>query len=319
LTVDFRTGTATKGDGGIDSFNGIEVFKAGGGNDSFIGGPGNHSIDGEAGIDTLDYSAAASGVQINLATGLAYNNFGGTTVGVDQFFNIEVFKGGAGNDTFIGGPGNHVIDGWTGVNTLDYSAAATTAQFDIAAGMAYNNFGGPTVGVDHFSNVQILKGGGGNDVFCGGPGDNVMDGGAGVNTLDYSSTSAPVSINLGTGAAANGYGGTDHWANIEVFKGGSGHDDFFATDAPSPYSFVGGGFADTFSFGGLFGKGTITNFVSGPDRIYLDHGEFADFASVQSHAQQLGNDTVITFDSNDTITLQNVVLANLHASDFSFL
>jgi hypothetical protein len=46
---------------------------------------------------------------------------------------------------------------------------------------------------------------------------------------------------------------------------------------------------------------------------------FADFASVQSHMKQVGADTVITYDPANTITLQNVQTANLHAGDFLFV
>jgi len=324
VQFNFVTGRATNQFGGTDQFSGMEIFKGGSGDDVFIGGPGDHTIDGGAGTDTLDYSAATTSVQFNLATQKATNAFNGpppfNPPGTDTFSNIDLFKGGSGIDTFIGGQGNHTLDGGPGnPNILDYSAATTGVEFNIATGLAYNNFGGPTVTVDHFINIAILKGGSGNDIFLGGPGNNVMDGGAGTDTLDYSATGAPVSINLGTGAAMNGYGGTDHWASIEVFKGGSGHDDFLATGAPGTYSFVSGGSADTFGFSGIFGHGTVTNFTSGPDGIYLDHTQFADFMAVQSHAQQVGSDTVISLDTNDTITLQNTMLANLHAGDFHFL
>jgi serralysin len=40
---------------------------------------------------------------------------------------------------------------------------------------------------------------------------------------------------------------------------------------------------------------------------------------VPSDAQQIGADTVISYDANDSISLYNVTLANLHASDFHFV
>ncbi len=311
----------------VDHFTNIHIFIGGSGNDVFLGGPGNNVFDGGAGINTLDYSAVAapdfSAVApppvIEYTAGSAFNAF----LGIDYFANIQIFKGGSGNDTFArdfrSGLGNYSLDGGGGSNTLDYSSAAVGAQFDVAHGNAYSQFDANPVQVDHFTNIQIFIGGSGNDVFLGGPGNNAFVGGAGTDTLDYSATSAPVSINLGTGAAMNGYGGTDHWSSIEVFKGGSGHNDFAASNAPGAYTWVGGATSDTFSFTGLFGRGTIANFTSGPDVINLDHTEFADFAAVQAHAQQVGNDTVITFDANDTITLQNTMLSNLHASDFHFV
>ena len=64
----------------------------------------------------------------------------------------------------------------------------------------------------------------------------------------------------------------------------------------------------------------ITDFKPNEDVIQFDHALFADFAAVQSHAANdgLGN-TVITFDANDTITLQAVTVAQLHANDFLFV
>jgi hypothetical protein len=35
--------------------------------------------------------------------------------------------------------------------------------------------------------------------------------------------------------------------------------------------------------------------------------------------KQVGDDVVITYDGNDSITLQNVQVANLHATDFFFV
>jgi len=55
------------------------------------------------------------------------------------------------------------------------------------------------------------------------------------------------------------------------------------------------------------------------DVIQLDRGLFADFAAVMSHAQQVGTDTVITYDAFDTITLKGVALSNLAPDDFLFV
>jgi hypothetical protein len=45
----------------------------------------------------------------------------------------------------------------------------------------------------------------------------------------------------------------------------------------------------------------------------------ADFAAVQSHMQQVGNDVVITVDADNSITLSNVNINSLGANDFLFL
>jgi VCBS repeat-containing protein len=77
---------------------------------------------------------------------------------------------------------------------------------------------------------------------------------------------------------------------------------------------------DTFVFGPTnFGANTIKNFNVQKDTIQIDDTLFADFAAVQSHAAQMGADTVITHDAANTITLQDIALSNLHASDFLFV
>ncbi|HVO01974.1 MAG TPA: S8 family serine peptidase, partial [Candidatus Cybelea sp.] len=60
-----------------------------------------------------------------------------------------------------------------------------------------------------------------DDTFIGGPGSHSFDGGAGKDALDYSAAAGPVSLDVSTGTASNGFGGTDTFANFEVFRGGS--------------------------------------------------------------------------------------------------
>jgi hypothetical protein len=83
---------------------------------------------------------------------------------------------------------------------------------------------------------------------------------------------------------------------------------------------TGGSTSDTFVFNGTaFGNNTITDFNANTDVIQFSHTVFADAATALSHAAQVGSDVLITFDANDTVTLKNVLLANLHASDFHII
>lgn len=80
---------------------------------------------------------------------------------------------------------------------------------------------------------------------------------------------------------------------------------------------IAGNQSDTFVFGPTnFGVNTIKNFNVHNDKIQIDDSLFANFAAVQSHAAQVGADTVITYDAADTITLQGIALSHLHAGDF---
>jgi hypothetical protein len=78
--------------------------------------------------------------------------------------------------------------------------------------------------------------------------------------------------------------------------------------------------SDTFVFNGTaFGKNTVTDFDTNSDVLQFSHTVFADANTALAHASQVGSDVVITFDANDMVTLKNVLLANLSASDFHII
>jgi hypothetical protein len=55
------------------------------------------------------------------------------------------------------------------------------------------------------------------------------------------------------------------------------------------------------------------------DIIELPKSEFTTFQDVMTHAHQSGNNTIITLDAQDAITLNHVQLTGLHASNFAFV
>ena len=79
---------------------------------------------------------------------------------------------------------------------------------------------------------------------------------------------------------------------------------------------------DTYVFGAGFGRDTITDFaedgIADHDTIRFEDGLFADFADVQAHAAQSGNDVLITYNVSNRITLSNMQLGDLTADDFLF-
>jgi Ca2+-binding RTX toxin-like protein len=77
--------------------------------------------------------------------------------------------------------------------------------------------------------------------------------------------------------------------------------------------------ADTFVFMPNFGNDIIVDFHPGEDIIQFDHTSFADASSVISHMADDGHgNAVVSFDANNTVTLQNVASATLqqHIGDF---
>jgi Hint domain len=81
--------------------------------------------------------------------------------------------------------------------------------------------------------------------------------------------------------------------------------------------------SNLFQFSGHFGNETIANFTGGTgsthETIQFTADDFANFTAVQNAMSQVGPDVVITLDSTDSITLENVTLSNLVSADFQFV
>jgi len=161
-------------------------------------------IDGGAGsLNTLDYSAYASGVEVNLATsdedstGKATGTAGvlhitkviGTTsndtITGDDTDNI--LMGGAGNDTLSGGDGNDRLEGGDGADSLDGGAGD-----DTLLGGAGND---------------SLLGGTGADSLTGGLGNDILSGEEGADTALYDDATVGVTVNLGLTTEQDTVGG----------------------------------------------------------------------------------------------------------------
>ena len=143
VTASLTTGGASNdGDGGTDSYSGIEnllgsafndtltgsgannllsggagddILEGLNGDDVLIGGAGNDVLNGGLGRDTADYSNAASAVRAQLNTGTASNDGDG---GTDTLIGIENLTGSAFNDLLVGDAGGNVLRGGLGADTL---------------------------------------------------------------------------------------------------------------------------------------------------------------------------------------------------------
>jgi Ca2+-binding RTX toxin-like protein len=255
VNVDLSSGTAGNGYGATDTLTNIhsvigsahdDVLMGSAGDDSFDPGAGNNTLNGRGGINTLDYSAHPGAEIVNLVVGSAQNGVGGT----DQFSNFQTILLGPSDDTTIGASGNHTINGGGGTNTLDYSALAGPIVITTQTGAAQN--GG---GTDTLSNIQHFILGSGNDSFTGdggnytidpGGGNNTLNGQSGVDTLNYSTHSGTQTVDVFTGTAQNGLGGTDHFGNIAQYLLGPSDD--FVFGGPGNHLFMGGGGNNTINY-----------------------------------------------------------------------
>ncbi|GKX61237.1 calcium-binding protein [Leminorella grimontii] len=300
VRVDFSTGSATNGYGGTDTLINIQqaigsafddemitgrgsyylragngndvlivngdtasraILDGGAGDDLFIAGYGVNKFIGGGGFDTVDYSRALSGIDVNLQTGQVYNNgFGDmdTLEGISAIVGTRfadrftlgngdsTINAGDGDDEIIAGSGNHRIDGGSGTNTVDYSQALSAINVDLVSGaVTSNGFGGQ----DALTNVQrilgssfddeiaggngddVIYGNAGNDVIYGSLGSDLLYGGAGNNRLDYSRVSEGVTVDVINGRTTKSNGDTDIFSGFTQFTGTSGNDVFISPKA----------------------------------------------------------------------------------------
>ncbi len=83
---------------------------------------------------------------------------------------------------------------------------------------------------------------------------------------------------------------------------------------------TGGTGRDTFVFDtAAFGRTTITDFTAGADTLEFDRAVFANAEAVLGRATQSGDDVTIAYDRTHVLTLKNVLLDHLQASDIHIL
>jgi Ca2+-binding RTX toxin-like protein len=238
-----------------------------------------------------------------------------------------------------------VLDGGAGSDTADYrdKTAAVVVTLD-GANNASVKVGG--VSEDTIRKMENVYGGSGADVLAGdsaanvlrgGGGADTLDGGDGVDMADYREKTTAVVVTLsGATSARVTVGGVaeDTIRNIENIYSGSGADTLTGDDLGNVLSggggndvlagaggadrLIGGSGSDIFVFSSGFGQDIITDFSSS-DKLRIDHAIFANWTTLLSHAQQVGTDTVITASAGNTITLQNLAVSSLTASQVEFV
>jgi V8-like Glu-specific endopeptidase len=230
--------------------------------------------------------------------------------------NDNVINGKDGDDLIDGGPGNDTMDGGPGVDIVTYASATSGVSVSLALQGQAQNTGG--AGTDTLSNFQNLTGSAFNDILEGDNNDNILDGAAGTNTVSYVHAGSGVTVSLAKQgqAQATGGAGTDTVSNFQNLTGsafsdhltGDGHDNVL----------TGGLGADVFQVSG--GDDIVSDFsaTQGDKITLLGFGGLRNLQDVQANAASSGANTVITLAGGATLTLDNVALNSLTASDFIF-
>jgi len=201
------------------------------GDDNLTGGLGNDVLDGGRGIDTVNYTAATSGVRmnLNLTTAQSTGGAGGDTLtdienlngsGFNDVFtgngSDNMLVGNAGNDMLNGGLGNDLLSGGAGIDTASYAGVANGVAVNLALTAAQDTIG---AGIDTLSSIENLTGSGFDDGLTGNTQANIITGGVGNDVLDGGAGSAADTLDGGAGNdTVRGQVGND------VLTGGSGND-----------------------------------------------------------------------------------------------
>jgi Ca2+-binding RTX toxin-like protein len=341
----------------INGNDGINVLDGRGGNDIIDGGLGNDVIIGGNALGRVTSIDTASYVSHDAVTDFfgadlialgqngtdgSYTRQGQTgTAETDVLRGIEnvtgsnrteviigneqdnTLDGRGGNDHLVGGAGNDTVNGGADGDVYDFTGV------NLGSDRFFDESGADAVIVNTFS--DILPDGTGRD-----GNDLVIHLTTGTFRIVDHFNGHQIELILAndTGQSmvlANGLiGGNGNGIIAGTHKGetldGRGGDDFlFGGDGKDRLiggdgndRLTGGHGPDTFVFGPGFGHDLVTDY-SHADHIELDGGVFHNFHQVQAASHQIGNDTVITVDANNSITLLGVNSHSLHSDDFTFV
>ena len=291
----------------LSGLGGDDQLYGGSGTDTLNGGDGNDLLDGGAGADTMAGGLGDDVYVVDKAadkvTELAGAGTDAVQSSVTYTLPTNVEKLTLTGAAVINGTGNALG------NVLIGNGAANILNGGSGADRMLGGFGNDIYVVDNAGDVADETGGDGTDLVRASISFSLADAVHAIGSIENLTLTGSAAIN-GTGnASANVLIGN---SGANVLTGGAGAD-----------TLDGGGGNDTFVFAPGFGKDTITDFTAGPnpgphDIIAFDHTIFTDFNAVVAASSQAGANAVITVDVDNTVTLMNVAVANLHADDFNF-
>ncbi len=227
--------------------SGNDLLVAGGGstrfvfNSSTVAATDTLSKPGVTGTATLDFSAIATPLTVNLGSDAALASYANRTIQTSAAGQAANFKNvilGSGNATVTGNGGNDryafgavttactvKLNQPTGsaTNLLDFSAVSSDLSVNLASDSALASYGSRTIqtgGAGQAARFQAVRLGSGNNTVTGNSvGDTFSFGVASkarliklaetgsANSLDFSGVSTPLTVNLGSDTLAS-YGNT---------------------------------------------------------------------------------------------------------------
>lgn len=294
----------------ISGGTGNDLILGGAGNDDILGGTGDDSVDGGTGYDTVN-------------GGPGFDNiFGGKgSDSLDGGADADTLSGFIGKDTLIGGDGGDVILGGDTGDVVDGGLMNDTIFGGAGSDTLFGGDGDDFILAE--SGRDVVDGGVGNDSIDAAAGDDTVTGGGGRDGVFGGAGNDSIS---GDGGNDTLQGGDDNdallgGAGYDVLLGGAG-DDTLDGGALNDIIFGGAG-DDVVRFNPGGGVDTLRDFTAGAataDTIFLVGfgASFDSFAEILAAASDDGADTTIDLGGGDLLILENVLAADLDASDFSF-
>lgn len=191
----------------------------------------------------------------------------------DPFDTIMVAAGYAGNESVSVTVNKLVFSAPFGIVGVSLTAGAGVSAITVSGDSAFKIFGNGLANTLTGGNREdqlsggarddTLGGGGGSDLLIGGAGNDSLDGGDGIDVVSSDGATKGVVINLLTGTATDGLGGTDTLTSIEAAFGSA--------------------FADTITLG---------NFVNGYAYGYAGDDKIFDGTADSTLTGGSGNDTL---------------------------
>jgi Ca2+-binding RTX toxin-like protein len=268
------------GDDTLDGGSGSDLLDGDGGNDTYIEVPGSADeiFDDSGAADTIDFSAAAAAISVDLRlTAGDPQDVHGTGHTVAMFGTLENVIGTAFNDTIIGNDSSNILRGGGGNDQL-----IALGGDDLLEGGAGDD---------------LLAGDGGNDtyLFAGANlGSDVLDEstaatGDGTDTLDFSQFTQSVTLDLSSTAAQTGSPGNLELtiidgASLENVVGSSLSDSITGNSAAN--KIIGGGGADLIDGG----AGNDNLVASSAQVVLLDFDSETDALTEHEYTIGLGGE-----------------------------
>jgi Ca2+-binding RTX toxin-like protein len=243
--LDLATPANSTGAPAGETFDSIEAFLLGSGNDTLIGGATDDEARGGAGDDFLEGNDGHD----SLSGETGHDIIGGGN-GDDQI------SGDDGNDSIAAGDGNDTIDGGTGNDEIGLgigndSARGGSGDDTLRSGPGLDSVWGED-GHDILGGgpgSDVMYGGAGDDIFAGGPGNDTIDGGDGADNIGGGDGND--SILGGEGNDTVGAGNNDDFVfgggGDDALGGGEGADRLYGGTGADR---LGGAFGDDSLWGG---------------------------------------------------------------------